>query len=148
MKKASYLAAVAIAGALAGSAVKLNAEQIAGAAVRIDKDDIGGIVTGPNGREAGVWVIAETVDLPTRFARTVVTDNQGRYVIPDLPRAKYKVWVRGRPHLQYMNGKQRGGFYAFALISALAISSMLVLRADKNLQIHFTVEDPGAFTRP
>src|SRR5215813_5936347 len=64
-------------------------------AVAIDNDDIGGVVTGPNGPEAGVWVIAETKDLPTRFARMVVTDDQGRYVVPDLPKAKYKVWVRG-----------------------------------------------------
>ena len=53
------------------------------------------MVTGPNGPEAGVWVIAETTDLPTRFAKIVVTDDQGRYVIPDLPKANYKVWVRG-----------------------------------------------------
>ena len=25
----------------------------------------------------------------------VVTDDQGRYLVPDLPKAKYKVWVRG-----------------------------------------------------
>ena len=25
----------------------------------------------------------------------VVTDDQGRYVMPDLPKAKYQVWVRG-----------------------------------------------------
>src|SRR5579872_4468189 len=63
--------------------------------IAIDNDDIGGVVTGPSGPEAGVWVIAETNDLPTRFARSVVTDDQGRYVVPDLPKAKYKVWVRG-----------------------------------------------------
>src|SRR5574341_2491059 len=38
---------------------------------------------------------AETRDLPTRFARMVVTDDQGRYVVPDLPKATYNVWVRG-----------------------------------------------------
>ena len=63
--------------------------------MRIDADDIGGVVTSANGPEAGVWVIAETTDLPTRFARIVVTDDRGRYVVPDLPKAKYKVWVRG-----------------------------------------------------
>src|SRR5205809_4470452 len=57
--------------------------------------DIGGVVTGPNGPEAGVWVIALTTDLPTKFARIVVTDDRGRYVIPDLPKANYEVWVRG-----------------------------------------------------
>jgi hypothetical protein len=63
--------------------------------VAIDDDDIGGVVTGPNGPEGGVWVVAETTDLPTRFTRSVVTDDQGRYVVPDLPKAKYQVWVRG-----------------------------------------------------
>jgi hypothetical protein len=63
--------------------------------VAIDQDDIGGVVTGPSGPEAGVWVIAETTELPTKFAKTVVTDAQGRYVLPDLPTANYEVWVRG-----------------------------------------------------
>jgi hypothetical protein len=53
------------------------------------------MVTGPSGPEAGVWVIAETRDLPTKFARIVVTDDAGRYLIPDLPPASYDVWVRG-----------------------------------------------------
>ncbi|HEX3341062.1 MAG TPA: carboxypeptidase regulatory-like domain-containing protein [Pseudolabrys sp.] len=57
--------------------------------------EIGGVVTSPKGPEAGVWVIAETTDLPTKFARIVVTDDQGRYLIPDLPTANYSVWVRG-----------------------------------------------------
>ena len=71
------------------------AGQLPRAAVPIDRDDIGGVVTGPNGPEAGVWVIAETTDLPTRFAKIVVTDDRGRYVVPDLPNARYSVWVRG-----------------------------------------------------
>ena len=66
-----------------------------GGAVAIDADDIGGVVTGPKGPEAGVWVVAETTDTPTRFIRSVVTDDQGRYVVPDLPRGKYQVFVRG-----------------------------------------------------
>jgi hypothetical protein len=57
--------------------------------------DIGGTVRSASGPEAGVWVIAETKDLPTRYAKIVVTDDQGRYVVPDLPAANYKVWVRG-----------------------------------------------------
>ena len=59
------------------------------------ENDIGGVVTGPRGPEAGVWVIAETSELPTKFVRIVVTDDQGRYLIPDLPKANYDVWVRG-----------------------------------------------------
>jgi hypothetical protein len=65
------------------------------AAVPIDGDDIGGVVTGPGGPEAGVWVIAETRTLPTRFIRIVVTDDQGRFLVPDVPKAEYDVWVRG-----------------------------------------------------
>ena len=60
-----------------------------------DPDDIGGVVTSAKGPEAGVWVIAETTDLPTKFAKIVVTDDRGRYLIPDLPKANYTVWVRG-----------------------------------------------------
>ena len=69
--------------------------QRTGNQVPIDPDDVGGTVTGPNGPEAGVWVIAETRDLPVRFIKMVVTDDRGRYVLPDLPSAKYSVWARG-----------------------------------------------------
>ena len=64
-------------------------------AVPIDNNDIGGVVSSSKGPEAGVWVIAETTGLPTKFSKTVVTDDRGRYVIPDLPNATYNVWVRG-----------------------------------------------------
>ena len=63
--------------------------------VTIDSNDIGGVVTSSAGPEAGVWVIAETDEFDTFFARIVVTDEQGRYVIPDLLAADYQVWVRG-----------------------------------------------------
>ena len=45
--------------------------------------------------EAGVWVVAETSDLPTEYRKLVVTDHEGRFVIPELPAAQYEVWVRG-----------------------------------------------------
>jgi len=61
----------------------------------LNNDDIAGVVTSNNGPEAGVWVIAETGDLGTLYSKTVVTDDQGRYLIPDLPQANYEVWVRG-----------------------------------------------------
>ena len=63
--------------------------------VAIDNDDIGGVVSGPKGPEAGVWVIAETRDLSVRYIKTVVTDDRGRFVVPDLPSASYAVWARG-----------------------------------------------------
>jgi hypothetical protein len=63
--------------------------------VKADATDIGGTVVSAAGPEAGVWVIAETTDLPTKFARIVVTDDQGRYLVPDLPSANYSIWVRG-----------------------------------------------------
>jgi hypothetical protein len=58
-------------------------------------DYIEGVVTSSKGPEAGVWVIAETTDLPTKYAKIVVTDEQGRYVLPQLPTANYQVFVRG-----------------------------------------------------
>ena len=108
MTRALYsgVAAVALALALSGPPAQLQA-QTATAAVAIDNDDIGGVVTGPKGPEAGVWVIAETRDLPTRYAKMVVTDDQGRYVVPDLPKAKYKVWVRGYGLVDFAEGRCR-----------------------------------------
>jgi hypothetical protein len=98
-------AAICTAGCLAWSQAEAQTT------VPVKDKDIGGVVTGPNGPEAGVWVIAETRDTPTRFARMVVTDDQGRYVVPDLPSAKYSVWVRGyglvdSPKVEAQPGKQ------------------------------------------
>src|SRR4051812_41266645 len=73
----------------------MQAGQPAGDTAAIDADDIGGVVAGANGPEAGVWVIAETKDLATKFVKIVVTDDRGRYLLPDLPKANYEVWVRG-----------------------------------------------------
>jgi hypothetical protein len=60
-----------------------------------DNGVIRGVVTGPDGPEAGIWVIAETTDLPTKYAKVVVTDDKGRFVIPQLPKATFDVWARG-----------------------------------------------------
>ncbi|MGD0965859.1 MAG: carboxypeptidase regulatory-like domain-containing protein [Candidatus Acidiferrales bacterium] len=73
-----------------GAAAQTQIRQTGGAA-----DEIAGVVTSSNGPEAGVWVIAETSELPTQFRKIVVTDDQGRYLIPQLPQKNYKVWVRG-----------------------------------------------------
>jgi hypothetical protein len=86
-------AATAIAALTAVTPAPLSGQGTG--AVAIDSDDIGGVVVGPNGPEAGVWVIAETTDLATRYIKSVVTDGNGRYLIPDLPRASYAVFVRG-----------------------------------------------------
>ena len=80
----SALAAVLLATLAPGSSAQ-----------QVDADDIGGVVRSNDGPEAGVWVIAETDEFETRFAKIVVTDEQGRFVIPDLPDAKFEVWVRG-----------------------------------------------------
>src|SRR5689334_2739350 len=82
----SYVAAVFLCGHMA-------AQQ--NAAVDVKGDEIGGVVSSANGAEAGAWVIAGTTDFPTRYIKEVVTDDQGRYLIPGLPRASYTVWARG-----------------------------------------------------
>src|SRR2546422_3780582 len=91
---------------LAACQVPPGASQGAG----IGEGDLAGIVTSASGPEAGVWVIAETNDLPTKFAKIVVTDDRGRYLIPELPKANYSVWVRGyglvdSPKLQAAPGR-------------------------------------------
>ena len=78
-------------------------------AVAIGATDIGGTVVGAAGPEAGVWVIAETTELPTKFARIVVTDDQGRYLIPDLPAANYSVWVRGYGLVDFGQAHRKAG---------------------------------------
>ena len=75
--------------------VRAAAMQTQGSGVVVDADNIGGVVTSAKGPEAGVWVIAETNDLGTKFRKIVVTDERGRYLLPELPKATYKVWVRG-----------------------------------------------------
>src|SRR5216117_1822096 len=86
------LTAVGVSLVLAACQVPSGSSQSAGSE---RASDLGGTVTSANGPEAGVWVIAETTDLPTKFAKIVVTDERGRYLIPELPKANYSVWVRG-----------------------------------------------------
>jgi len=94
MKTGSYLGAVVIGGLLL-SAGQQAAAQGGDSMDRMGANDLGGVVGSANGPEAGVWVIAETGDLPTKFTKIVVTDGRGRYLIPELPKANYSVWVRG-----------------------------------------------------
>ena len=84
--------AACIAALVCGTSSNILAQ---GSGVSVGASDLGGVVKSANGPEAGVWVIAETTDLPTKFAKIVVTDDRGRYVMPDLPKASYQVWVRG-----------------------------------------------------
>jgi hypothetical protein len=102
------LVAIGIAGYLTITRTSLNAQQ--NAPVNVKAGEIGGVVSSSKGPEAGVWVIAETTDLPTRYIKEVVTDDRGRYLIPDLPKAKYTVWARGyglvdSPKIQAEPGK-------------------------------------------
>jgi hypothetical protein len=103
------LVSIAVVALFVVTFASLKAQQT-DPAIRVGSDDLGGIVTSANGREAGVWVIAETNDLPTKYAKIVVTDQQGRYLVPDLPKATYSVWVRGyglvdSPKTQTRRGK-------------------------------------------
>jgi hypothetical protein len=94
MKTTRLIVLLGLVLGLSISLTTIRAQQ-GGGAVAIDADDIGGVVTGARGPEAGVWVIAETRDLPTRLIKVVVTNDQGRYLLPDLPKGNYDVWVRG-----------------------------------------------------
>lgn len=79
-----------VAAAWLGLSLAETSAQRSGDGVTIDPDDIGGVVSSAKGPEAGVWVIAETMELPSPFRKIVVTDDRGRYVIPDLPKADRK----------------------------------------------------------
>ncbi len=108
MHSAQLLVFCYLGAALAGS---LSAQH--SAALRVKSDEIGGVVTSAKGPEAGVWVIAETTSLPTRYIKEVVTDDQGRYLIPALPPATYTVWARGyglldSPKVEAHPGKRSG----------------------------------------
>ena len=110
--RALYVVTIAagVAALLAAGQARLSAQQNTDPAIRIGGDDLGGVVASANGPEAGVWVIAETTELPTKFAKIVVTDDHGRYVMPGLPKATYSVWVRGyglidSPKVQTAPGK-------------------------------------------
>ncbi|MGB7290567.1 MAG: hypothetical protein WBD99_00135 [Thermodesulfobacteriota bacterium] len=69
-------------------------------------DYIEGKVHVQGGSAAGVWVIAESKEfhtneisqgniIPDIYRKIVVTDDQGNFVIPELPNATYDLWVRG-----------------------------------------------------
>ena len=92
--KALFAIAAVVAPGLFWAATTSGAQLTPGRPTA-DAGVITGVVTGARGPEAGVWVIAETRDLPTKYVKIVVTDDRGRYLIPELPSASYDVWVRG-----------------------------------------------------
>ena len=81
---------------------------------------ISGTVRSTNGPEGGVWVIAETKDLPTNFIKIVVTDDGGRFMLPELPDANYRVWVRGYGLVDSTPVQSKPGATALALNATLA----------------------------
>ena len=81
--------------ATAGYSLSASAQQRNAPAVTVGSNDLGGVVRSASGPESGVWVIAETTSTPTRYTKIVVTDDRGRFLIPDLPKGSYNVWVRG-----------------------------------------------------
>ena len=85
MNRTSASTVTLAAAVLAGVTLALGTTAARQQTVAVDKDDLAGIVTSAKGPEAGVWVIAETSDLPTKYAKIVVTDDRGRYLIPDMP---------------------------------------------------------------
>src|SRR5262249_23587096 len=96
--KASLCLSVAAIGAallLTLSPAQLAAQQTAPAGVTVGESDLGGGVSGPNGPEGGGWGVAGTTQPPPQIAKMGVTDDQGRYLLPELPKANYAVWVRG-----------------------------------------------------
>src|SRR5438876_6660523 len=95
LRRFVHLVALITTGLMTLPFLKVGAQQPRSVPIDFGKRDIAGVVASSKGPEAGVWVIAETMELPTKFVRIVVTDDQGRYLIPDLPQASYSVWVRG-----------------------------------------------------
>lgn len=99
MKRSAVVLLAVLVVALAGIAIwqrgRAGGRAPSASSVSIDPSSIGGVVVNGGRPEAGVWVVAETTDLPTHFTRIVVTDDSGRFVVPDLPAATYDVWVRG-----------------------------------------------------
>src|SRR6059036_1158951 len=110
LRRFVHLVALITTGLLTLPFLKVGAQQPRSVPIDFSKKDIAGVVASSKGPEAGVWVIAETTELPTKFVRIVVTDDRGRYLIPDLPKASYRVWVRGyglvdSPKVQAAPGK-------------------------------------------
>jgi len=94
-ERTSNLSMALAAVALCGCLVAILATSVASQSDDALPGYISGVVESSEGAEAGVWVIAETDDLPTHLIKIVVTDGEGRFVLPELPDGLYDVWVRG-----------------------------------------------------
>src|SRR5437667_11741268 len=98
MKKSLHVQIAVIAGialCLTGAGSGLKAQRAPASAVQVGSTELGGVVTSSKGPEAGVWVIAETTDLRTKSPKVVVTDDQGGYLIPKLPKGFYALRISG-----------------------------------------------------
>ena len=99
MSRIGIRGGLVLAASVVGASIWVSAAQRQDASasrVPVDGDDIGGVVRSDRGPEAGIWVIAETNDTPTKLRKIVVTDDQGRYLLPDLPaKATFSIWTRG-----------------------------------------------------
>src|SRR5215510_7437973 len=105
---------------------------------------ITGVVQGPSGPEAGVWVIAETKDLPTNFIKIVVTDDQGRFMVPELPNASYNVWVRGYGLIDSTPIQMKPGTNQVSLTATLAKTPQEAAKVYPGNYWLSLLEPPGA----
>src|SRR5256885_3828748 len=112
MKISGLLILIAIAALDTGGA--LEAQR------RSPQGYIAGVVRSSSGPEAGVWVIAETKDLPTNFIKIVVTDDAGKFMLPELPAATYRVFVRGYGLVDSMPVQLKPGAADVQLAATLA----------------------------
>src|SRR5947209_4409683 len=158
LPKCILLVALTTTGLLMPTISRVGAQQPRSAGVNFGKKDIAGVVTSSKGSEEGVWVIAETTELPTKFVRIVVTDDQGRYLLPDLPQANYQVFVRGyglldsrrqpaKPgqHLDLMAEIAPTARAAAQVYPAAWWLSMLTLPDDKAFHKKFTMDVKECF---
>jgi len=158
LQKCILLVALTTTGLLMPTISRVGAQQPRSARVNFGKKDIAGVVTSLKGSEEGVWVIAETTELPTKFVRIVVTDDQGRYLIPDLPQANYQIFVRGYGLLDSQRQPARPGQQldlkadvapdaraAAQVYPAAWWLSMLTLPNDKEFHKKFTMDMKECF---
>jgi hypothetical protein len=109
---------------------------------------ITGVVRSGQGPEAGVWVIAETRDLPTNYIKIVVTDDQGRFLVPELPAANYSVWVRGYGLVDSKPIEMKPGANPIALTATVASTPQEAARVYPGNYWLSLLEPPGAAEFP